>query len=117
MVSLRNSFHAQLHFFPFPSLPAFYNIKMKYDESDNLVIRASRVVTDKIGDMFGGVMTQSDMAEALAEIQKVDPSFNKEAFTKHCQFEIIPTVLEAYLRGDSDVLQDWCHEAVSGVVN
>lgn len=31
----------------------FYGAKMKYDESDNLVIRASRSVTDRVGDMFG----------------------------------------------------------------
>ena len=67
---------------------------MKYDESDNLLIRASRAVTDRVGDAFGGVMTQSDMAEALAEIRKIDPSFDKEEFVKQCQFEIIPTVLE-----------------------
>ena len=67
---------------------------MKYDESDNLVIRASRVVTDRVGDAFSGVMTQSDMAEALAEILKIDPYFSKEEFVRQCQFEIIPTILE-----------------------
>ena len=86
---------------------------MKYDESDNLVIRASRAVTDRLGDAFGGVVTQSDMAEALAEIYKIDPSFTREDFMKQCQFEIIPTVLEAFLRGDSGVLKDWCYEPVS----
>ena len=39
-------------------------------------------------------MTQSDMAEAMAEIRKVDPYFSKEAFVKECEFDIIPTVLE-----------------------
>ena len=67
---------------------------MKYDESDNLVIRASRAVTDRVGDAFGGVMTQSDMAEALTEILKIDPSFSKEEFVQQCQFEIIPVILE-----------------------
>ena len=42
----------------------------------------------------GGMVTQSDMAEAMAEIQKVDPYFSKEAFVKECEFDIIPTVLE-----------------------
>ena len=31
----------------------FYSAKMKYDESDNIVIRASRTVTDRVGDLFG----------------------------------------------------------------
>ena len=52
------------------------------------------------------------MAETLGEIHKVDPSFDKERFIKECQFEIIPTVLEAYLQGRIDILKDWCHEAV-----
>ena len=39
-------------------------------------------------------MTQTDMAEAMAEIRKVDPYFSKEAFVKECEFDIIPTVLE-----------------------
>lgn len=107
---------------------------MKYDESDNVLVRGSRVVTDRVGDAFGSVMNQSDMAQALAEIQKIDRNFDKEQFIRHCRFDIIPTVLEvgitwwscechvtcmvvsavqAYVRGDLEVLKDWCHEAVS----
>ena len=29
-----------------------FNLKTKYDESDNVVVRASRVVTDKLQDVF-----------------------------------------------------------------
>lgn len=86
---------------------------MKYDESDNILIRASRTVTDKIGDAVGGVVTQTDMAEVLSAICKIDSNFTKEEFVKQCQFEIIPTVLEAYLSGNTHVLEDWCYEAVS----
>lgn len=86
---------------------------MKYDESDNLIIRASRAVTDRLGNTLGSVSSQSDMAEALAEIHKIDPSFTREDFTRQCQFEIIPTVLEAFLQGNTSVLQDWCYEPVS----
>lgn len=95
------------------SIAAFYDLKVKYDESDNIMIRASRTVTDRIGDAVGGVVTQTDMAEVLAEIFKIDSKFTKEEFVKQCQFEIIPTVLEAYLGGNTHVLEDWCHEAVS----
>lgn len=38
----------------FPS--GFFEMKMKYDESDNAVIRASRVVTDRVTDFLGTVM-------------------------------------------------------------
>ena len=61
-------------------------------------------------------MTQSDMAETLGEIYKIDPNFDKEVFVKECQFEIIPTVLEAYLQGRQDILKDWCHEGVCALI-
>ena len=67
---------------------------MKYDESDNVLVRGSRAVTDRVGEAFGSVLDQSDMALALAEIQKIDRTFDKENFIRHCRFDIIPTVLE-----------------------
>ncbi len=88
-------------------------MKTRYDESDNIIIRASRVVTDRVEDMWSGAITQSDMAEALAEIHKIDPTFNKEEFVQQCKYEIIPSVLEAFMQGNEQVLKDWCHEAVS----
>lgn len=37
-----------------PLSPAgFFEMKMKYDESDNALIRASRVLTDKVTDLLG----------------------------------------------------------------
>ncbi|CAI8013226.1 Mitochondrial import inner membrane translocase subunit TIM44 [Geodia barretti] len=71
-----------------------YSLRMRYDESDHVVVRGSRAVTDRVGDAFGSVMNQSDMALALAEIKKIDRSFDKEKFIERCRFEIIPTVLE-----------------------
>lgn len=38
---------------PRVSLPGFFEMKMKYDESDNAFIRASRAVTDKVTDLIG----------------------------------------------------------------
>ena len=70
------------------------------------------MVTDKVEEAVSGAMTQSDMAETLAEIHKIDPSFNKEEFVQQCKYEIIPSVLEAFMQGDDLVLKDWCHEVV-----
>jgi len=33
-------------------LSGLFNLKTKYDESDNVMVRASRVVTDKLQDIF-----------------------------------------------------------------
>ena len=30
-----------------------FDLKMRYDESDNVVVRASRLLTDKVSSLFG----------------------------------------------------------------
>ena len=30
-----------------------FDLRMRYDESDHVLVRASRVVTDKVGQLFG----------------------------------------------------------------
>ncbi|MBN3274048.1 TIM44 translocase, partial [Polyodon spathula] len=89
----------------------FFEMKMKYDESDNAFIRASRAVTDKVTDMIGGLFSKTEMSEVLTEILKVDPTFDKDVFLKQCEQDIIPNILEAMIRGELDILKDWCYEA------
>ncbi|KAM6922090.1 mitochondrial import inner membrane translocase subunit TIM44 [Xenentodon cancila] len=89
----------------------FFEMKMKYDESDNALIRASRAVTDKMTDLIGGLFSKTEMSEVLTEILKVDPSFDKDSFLKQCERDIIPNILEAMIQGELDVLKDWCYEA------
>uniref|UniRef100_A0A8C5TTT8 Mitochondrial import inner membrane translocase subunit TIM44 n=1 Tax=Malurus cyaneus samueli TaxID=2593467 RepID=A0A8C5TTT8_9PASS len=91
----------------------FFEMKMKYDESDNAFIRASRAVTDRVTDLIGGLFSKTEMSEVLTEILKVDPSFDKDRFLKQCERDIIPNVLEALICGELDILKDWCYEAVN----
>lgn len=44
-------FEVVLSFFLFAA--GFFEMKMKYDESDNTLIRASRAVTDRMTDLLG----------------------------------------------------------------
>ncbi|KAG7207184.1 hypothetical protein KM043_008871 [Ampulex compressa] len=85
--------------------------KIKYDESDNPVIRASRLLTDKVTDIMGGLFQKTDLSKTLTEICKLDPSFDKVQFLKDCETDIIPNILEAMVRGNLEILKDWCHEA------
>ncbi|KAM4628701.1 mitochondrial import inner membrane translocase subunit TIM44 isoform 2-T2 [Polymixia lowei] len=89
----------------------FFEMKMKYDESDNALIRASRAVTDKMTDLIGGLFSKTEMSEVLTEILKVDPSFDKDSFLRQCERDIIPNILEAMIQGELEVLKDWCYEA------
>ncbi|KAM8838543.1 mitochondrial import inner membrane translocase subunit TIM44-like [Synchiropus picturatus] len=88
-----------------------FEMKMKYDESDNVLIRATRAVTDRVTDLLGGLFSKTEMSEVLTEILKVDPKFDKDLFLKQCEKDIIPNILEAIMRGELDVLKDWCYEA------
>ncbi|XP_031849247.1 mitochondrial import inner membrane translocase subunit TIM44 isoform X2 [Nomia melanderi] len=85
--------------------------KIKYEESDNPVIRASRLLTDKVTDVVSDLFQKSEISEALTEICKLDPNFDRMQFLKDCETDIIPNILEAMVRGDLEILKDWCHEA------
>lgn len=56
------------------------------------------------------------MQKVIEEILKIDSSFTIESFAHFCQFEVIPNVLEALVRGDTVILRDWCHEGVYNVL-
>ncbi|KAM9460008.1 mitochondrial import inner membrane translocase subunit TIM44-like isoform 2-T3 [Salvelinus alpinus] len=89
----------------------FFEMKMKYDESDNALARASRAVTDRVTNLLGGLFSTTEMSQVLTEILKADPSFDKDSFLKQCEKDIIPNILEAMIRGELEMLKDWCYEA------
>lgn len=90
--------------------------KMKYDESDNAVLRASRLLTDKVTYIIGGLFQKTELSETLTEICKLDPNFSRIQFLKDCETDFIPNILEAMVRGDLEILKDWCHEAPYNVI-
>ncbi|ENN80512.1 hypothetical protein HUJ04_005412 [Dendroctonus ponderosae] len=84
--------------------------KLKFEESENPVIRASKVLTEEVTDVMGGLFQKTEFSETLTEICKIDNSFDTKRFLKQCETDIIPNILEAMTRGDLEVLKDWCHE-------
>ncbi len=47
----------------------------------------------------------------------MDPNFCKEQFLRDCERDYIPNILEAMVRGDLEVLQDWCYEAPFNILS
>lgn len=94
-----------------PVLNKFIDYRMKYEESDNAMVRGARLITDKLQSIVGGVFTKTELSEVLTEIIKMDPNFDKISFLKECERDLIPNILEAYVRGDLEILEDWCFEA------
>uniref|UniRef100_A0A4W5PH37 Mitochondrial import inner membrane translocase subunit TIM44 n=1 Tax=Hucho hucho TaxID=62062 RepID=A0A4W5PH37_9TELE len=62
-------------------------------------------------EIIGGLFSTTEMSQVLTEILKSDPSFDKDSFLKQCEKDIIPNILEAMIRGELEVLKDWCYEA------
>lgn len=90
--------------------------KMKYEESENPVIRASRLLTDKVSDVMGNLFSKTELSETLTEICKIDPNFDAKQFIRDCENDIIPNVLEAMVRGELDILKDWCFESTYNII-
>lgn len=100
-----------------PYVNKVFEFKMKYDESDNPLVRATRTFVDKVTDTVGGLFQTTDLSAVLTEICKVDPNFDINAFLRDCEKFIIPTILEAMAQNRQDILADWCHEAVFNVLS
>lgn len=90
--------------------------KTQYDESENPLIRASRLLTDKVSDIMGGMFSKTELSETLTEICKVEPNFNEKIFLRNCEIDIIPNILEAMIRGNLEILRDWCFESCYNVI-
>lgn len=90
--------------------------KMQYDESENPVIRASRLLTDKVSDIMGGMFSKTELSETLTEICKIEPNFNEKKFLRDCEIDIIPNILEAMVRGNLEILKDWCFESTYNII-
>ncbi|KAK2586837.1 hypothetical protein KPH14_009776 [Odynerus spinipes] len=91
--------------------------KIKYDESDNPVIRASRLFTEKLSYVISGAVQKTDLSKILTELCRLDPNFDKNQFLRDCETDIIPNILEAIIRGDLEILKDWCYEATYNVIS
>jgi import inner membrane translocase subunit TIM44 len=73
----------------------------------------TRAFTDRLQDTFGSIFEESDQAQAIKAFQQIDRSFNLEKFMKEAREYIVPELMDAYLKGDTETLKAWCSEAVS----
>lgn len=77
------------------------SIKSNLSQSDNPIIERFR-------EWFA--YTESETTQVIKAIQAVDPSFNSEQFMRDAAEYYIPDVLEATLKGDLELLREWCSE-------
>ncbi|THD24915.1 Mitochondrial import inner membrane translocase [Fasciola hepatica] len=94
----------------------FFDLKAQYEESDHLLARSIRFVSDRVSHLFGGIKSGNELQTVLDEITKMDSNFDTESFIRFCRFLVIPNVLEAIVRCDLKILKDWCYEAPFNVL-
>eukprot|EP00730_Choanoeca_flexa_P017671 TRINITY_DN8540_c0_g1_i3.p2 TRINITY_DN8540_c0_g1~~TRINITY_DN8540_c0_g1_i3.p2 ORF type:complete len:331 (+),score=77.02 TRINITY_DN8540_c0_g1_i3:1333-2325(+) len=93
-----------------PVMNRLFDLQMRYDESDNVLVRGARSATDAFQDRISQIFENDESGAVLAEIAKLDPTFDKLEFTLRCERKIIPAVLEAFVAGDREALKEWCAE-------
>ena len=53
-----------------------HSMRRKYEESDNPIVNTARFMTDRLRDMFGDALKESEHAYTIAEIKELDSTFN-----------------------------------------
>ncbi|XP_050528937.1 mitochondrial import inner membrane translocase subunit TIM44 isoform X2 [Daktulosphaira vitifoliae] len=96
-----------------PFMQKLSDIKDRYDDSDHVLARATRSVTNT----FSSVFQNAEMSDVVTTICQVEPDFTLVNFIRQCETDIIPNVLEAMAREDLEILKDWCFEAPYRVIS
>ncbi|OZJ04542.1 hypothetical protein BZG36_02710 [Bifiguratus adelaidae] len=99
-----------------PIIQGVFNARRRYEESENIFISYSRAFTDRIADAFTSMFEESDQAQAIKALQRLDPRFTLDSFMREAREYIVPELMDAYLKGDSETLKIWCSEATYNVL-
>lgn len=85
----------------------FFSMKQVYGESDNALITTARSITDRITGFFA----ENETAMVIKKFREIDPNFQMEPFLTEMREYILPEVLDAYVKGDIEVLKQWLSAA------
>lgn len=90
-----------------PVMQRLFSLKSSYAESENPLISTARSVSDRIAGFFA----ENETAQVIKKFREMDPSFQLEPFLNEMRNYILPEVLEAYVKGDVEVLKLWLSAA------
>ena len=88
-------------------MQSIFSLKSSYNESDNPLISTARSVTDKIAGFFA----ENETAMVIKQFREMDPAFQVEPFLREMREYILPEVLDAYVKGDTETLKLWLSAA------
>ncbi|KEY67343.1 hypothetical protein S7711_09473 [Stachybotrys chartarum IBT 7711] len=84
-----------------------FSMRGKYDESENPLVSTARSITDRIGGFFA----ENETAMVIKKFRTMDPNFQVEPFLQELREYILPEVLDAYVKGDTETLKQWLSAA------
>ncbi|KAK5996654.1 Mitochondrial import inner membrane translocase subunit tim44 [Cladobotryum mycophilum] len=84
-----------------------FSMKGKYEESENPLVSTARGITDTIAGFFA----ENETAMVIKKFRTMDPNFQVEPFLQELRDYMLPEVLDAYVKGDTQVLKLWLSAA------
>lgn len=88
-------------------MQGIFNLKSVYNESENPLISTARSITDK----FAGFFAENETAMVIKKFREMDPNFQLDPFMREMREYILPEVLDAYVKGDTETLKLWLSAA------
>ncbi|WEW61589.1 protein translocase subunit [Emydomyces testavorans] len=85
----------------------YFNLKNTYNESENPLISTARSISDRVAGFFA----ENETAMVIKKFRQMDPNFQIEPFLREMREYILPEVLDAYVKGDTDTLKLWLSDA------
>lgn len=88
-------------------MQSLFSLKGKYEESENPLVSTARSISDRIAGFFA----ENETAMVIKKFREMDPSFQLEPFLRDVREYILPEVLDAYVKGDTETLKQWLSAA------
>lgn len=80
-----------------------FEMKSTYNESENPLISTARSISDRVAGFFA----ENETAMVIKKFREMDPAFQIEPFLQEMREYILPEVLDAYVKGDTETLKLW----------
>ncbi|KAG9229684.1 putative mitochondrial import inner membrane translocase subunit tim44 [Amylocarpus encephaloides] len=88
-------------------MQGLFSMKSAYNESENPLISTARNISDRVAGFFA----ENETAMVIKKFREMDPAFQMEPFLREMREYILPEVLDAYVKGDTETLKLWLSAA------
>lgn len=88
-------------------MQSLFSLKSTYAESENPLISTARSISDRVAGFFA----ENETAMVIKKFREMDPTFQIEPFLREMREYILPEVLDAYVKGDTETLKLWLSAA------